>query len=135
MGKRQDKRDVSDGDNFGSWAGIDLFILHVCKNKFSMKVICDIRQDLFQSILNRDMTGYYKQNTSYYTSLYHNDLQVVETTLLAYFILVVQLEEIVFSLAYAFVQNVVLCILLIVVGIVGLAVPIMTQQILQEIQY
>ena len=26
-----DKRDVSDGDNFGSWAGIDLFILHVCK--------------------------------------------------------------------------------------------------------
>ena len=29
--KRQDKRDVSDGDNFGSWAGIDLFILHVCK--------------------------------------------------------------------------------------------------------
>ena len=22
--KRQDKRDVSDGDNFGSWAGIDL---------------------------------------------------------------------------------------------------------------
>ena len=52
--------------------------------------------------------------------------------MLAYFILVVQLEEIVFSLAYAFVQNVVLCILLIVVGIVGLAVPIMTQQILQK---
>ena len=100
---------------------IYLFYMYA-KNKFSMKVICDIRQDLFQSILNRDMTGYYKQNTSYYTSLYHNDLQVVETTLLAYFILVVQLEEIVFSLAYAFVQNVVLCILLIVVGIVGLAV-------------
>ena len=110
---------------------IYLFYMYA-KNKFSMKVICDIRQDLFQSILNRDMTGYYKQNTSYYTSLYHNDLQVVETTLLAYFILVVQLEEIVFSLAYAFVQNVVLCILLIVVGIVGLAVPIMTQQILQK---
>jgi len=84
---------------------IYLFYMYA-KNKFSMKVICDIRQDLFQSILNRDMTGYYKQNTSYYTSLYHNDLQVVETTLLAYFILVVQLEEIVFSLAYAFVQNV-----------------------------
>ena len=110
---------------------IYLFYMYA-KNKFSMKVICDIRQDLFQSILNRDMTGYYKQNTSYYTSLYHNDLQVVETTLLACFILVVQLEEIVFSLAYAFVQNVVLCILLIVVGIVGLAVPIMTQQILQK---
>ena len=45
---------------------IYLFYMYA-KNKFSMKVICDIRQDLFQSILNRDMTGYYKQNTSYYT--------------------------------------------------------------------
>ena len=35
---------------------IYLFYMYA-KNKFSMKVICDIRQDLFQSILNRDMTG------------------------------------------------------------------------------
>ena len=28
---KKDRIKVSDGDNFGSWAGIDLFILHVCK--------------------------------------------------------------------------------------------------------
>ncbi|MBO5523123.1 MAG: ABC transporter ATP-binding protein [Roseburia sp.] len=102
------------------------------KYKFSMKVMSEVRQDLFQSILRKDVTAYYKQNTSYYTSLFHNDLQLVETTLLAYFILVKQIEEIFFSMFYAFSQNLVIGVLLLVIGILGTAVPVLSQKILEK---
>ncbi|MDD6305480.1 MAG: ABC transporter ATP-binding protein [Clostridiales bacterium] len=102
------------------------------KNKFSMKIMSEIRQDLFGSILNKDVTAYYKQNTSYYTSLFHNDLQVVETTGMAYFILIKQIEEILFSLFYAFWQNVVVGVLLLLIGILGTAVPLLAQKVLEK---
>ena len=48
---------------------IYLFYMYA-KNKFSMKVICDIRQDLFQSILNRKILRSSKECTKiFYTGI------------------------------------------------------------------
>lgn len=102
------------------------------KQKLFMGIMADIRQDLFGSILHKDVTAYYKQNTSYYTSLFHNDLQVVETTGIAYFTLIKQIEEILFSLLYAFWQNVAVGLILLLIGILGTAVPLLAQKVLQK---
>lgn len=102
------------------------------KNNFVKKVMCSIRENVFEHIIRKDMEGFYKQNTSYYTSIFHNDLQVVETTLNAYFKFIQQSEEIIFSLIYACIQNIVIGVALFLIGIIGVFIPILSQRILEK---
>lgn len=106
----------------------------IARNKFCVNVMQEIRQDLFRSLIKKNVVDFSKENTGYYTSLFQNDLKIVESTLMASFLLLLQLQEIVFSLVYAFVQNIVIGIVLILVGIAGVIIPTMAQKILQKNQ-
>lgn len=104
------------------------------KHGFCAKIMEAIRTDLFQSIIRKNMVDFSKENTGYYTSLFQNDLKVVETTIIAKINFVLQLEEIVFSLLYAFLQNAVIGVVLMLVGIAGMAIPMLSQKMLRKNQ-
>lgn len=106
----------------------------IAKNRFLAKTMQAIRQDLFGSLLKKNMVTFSQNNTGYYASLFQNDLKVVETSLGAGFLILIQIQEITFSLIYAFLQNVVIGIALIGVGIVGMAIPLAAQGILKKNQ-
>lgn len=111
------------------------FILYgISRNRFCVNVMRAIRRDLFHSLVQKDAVAFSKNSTGYYTSLFQNDLKVVETTLMAKFMILLQLEEIIFSLIYAFIQNAAIGIALIVVGILGMMIPMFVQRVLQKNQ-
>ena len=89
---------------------------------------------MFKNLIRENVVVFSKENTVYYTSLFQNDLAVVEKTLIEYFALCMQIAELVFSLAYAFLQNVTVGLMLIVVGIAGMVIPILAQKILRKNQ-
>ena len=92
-----------------------------------------IRQDLFRSIASKNMTSFYEKNTSYYLSIFNNDLQVVEQCVSFGFVFFLQIGEIIFSLTYAFLQNTFIGISLIIIGIVAAFLPIFTQKLLKKL--
>ena len=117
----------------GAMAVVDI-LYAMAKNRFCVNVMQAIRTDLFKSLIRENVVVFSKENTGYYTSLFQNDLAVVEKTLIAYFALCMQIEELVFSLAYAFLQNVTVGLMLIVVGVAGMIIPILAQKILRKNQ-
>lgn len=111
------------------------FLLYgMARNRFCVNVMQAIRKDLFKSLFQMKIIDFSKQNTGYYTSLFQNDLKVVENTLTASFLIILQVEEIIFSLTYAFLQNIMIGIMLVIVGFVGMLIPSFAQKILQKNQ-
>lgn len=111
------------------------FILYgIARNRFCMKVMQEIRADLFKALVGKNVVQFSRENTGYYTSLFLNDLKVVESTLTSSFLLVLQVEGVVFSLIYAFIQNAVIGISLIVVGFSGIIIPMLSQELLKKNQ-
>lgn len=111
------------------------FILYgIARNRFCMKVMQEIRADLFKALVGKNVVQFSRENTGYYTSLFLNDLKVVESTLTSSFLLVLQVEAVIFSLVYAFMQNAVIGISLIAVGILGIIIPMLSQELLKKNQ-
>lgn len=110
-----------------------VFLYSFVKNRFLNKVMYDIRQDLFRSILSKNMTAYYEKNTSYYLSIFNNDLQVVEECISFAFIFFLQVGESIFSLTYAFVQNTFIGILLVIIGLISTFLPVVTRKLLERL--
>ncbi len=110
-----------------------VFLYNYVKNRFLNQVMYAIRQDLFRSIASKNMTSFYEKNTSYYLSIFNNDLQVVEQCVSFGFVFFLQIGEIIFSLTYAFLQNTFIGISLIIIGIVAAFLPIFTQKLLKKL--
>ena len=110
-----------------------VFLYNFVKNRFLNKVMYNIRQDLFQSITAKNMTSYYEKNTSYYLSIFNNDLQVVEQCISFAFIFFLQVGEIIFSLTYAFTQNTFIGVSLIIIGLISAFLPVVTRKLLKKL--
>lgn len=100
--------------------------------QFLNKVMYSIREDLFYSIINRDMTQFHQKNTSYYLSVFNNDLNVVEQNIQYRFYFCLEIAEVCFSLIYAFMQNVIVGLLVVFIGFAASFLPIFTKKLLQK---
>lgn len=99
---------------------------------FNNKVMSSIRKDLFASIVRRDMTQFYQNNTSYYLSVYNNDLGVVEMNLVYRFYIWLEIAEITFSLGYAFMQSILVGVLVLIIGVSSSLLPILTKKLMKK---
>ena len=111
-----------------------LLIYGVAKNGFTARIMQEIRGDLFGSLMRQNVVALAKENTGYYTSLFLNDLKVVETTIVARFELIIAMSGLILSFVYAFLWNKMLALVLIAVGLGGLTLPVIAQKIMQRNQ-
>lgn len=58
---------------------ITLFYIYlVCSKKLMMKILVQVRKNIFNGIISKDMKSFYKQNTSSYLSVLTNDISLLE---------------------------------------------------------
>ncbi|MEG0683440.1 MAG: ABC transporter ATP-binding protein [Coprobacillus sp.] len=58
------------------------YIYLICSKKLIKNILIQMRTDVFQGILNKDMTSFYKAKTSDYISVLTNDMNLIEENLI-----------------------------------------------------
>lgn len=111
------------------------FTLHILrgffKAKFLKKVMLSLKHDLFKSIFSKSIKDFNKENTSVYTSIFNNDLKILEKNYFDNLLTIISdLSQFFICLVAVISFQFELAVIIILINVIAIFVPVLLGKIL-----
>ena len=112
------------------------FTLHILrgffKAKFLKKVMLSLKHDLFKGIFSKSIKDFNRENTSVYTSIFNNDLKILEKNYFDNLLTIISDLSQFFICLVAFQSE--LAVIIILINVIAIFVPVLLGKILSHKQ-